>query len=232
MNFSGRSVEAASRVIEIEEVLVPTIASGFRLRAEVGEDLALDVFLLGRRLDDEIAVAELVERVGRRDARERGLAVFLGDQLARDLPRQIAVDGREPGIDAVGRDVVEQNVHSGKRDHMRNAVTHLTGADDADLFDCNAMFSAWPRAAAPGRSLTCVIVAIWPFYDDPALVTTGITPDHCPRFPSSFGKLRQRLIEVGDQAVVGDLEDRRLLVLVDRHDHLGVLHAGEMLDRA
>jgi hypothetical protein len=29
MNFSGRSVEAASRVIEIEEVLVATIASGF-----------------------------------------------------------------------------------------------------------------------------------------------------------------------------------------------------------
>src|SRR5437763_1726052 len=46
------------------------------------------------------------------------------------------------------------------------------------------------------------------------------------------GKLGQRLIEIGDKAIVGDLEDRRLLVLVDRDDHLGILHAGEMLDGA
>src|SRR5262249_3955654 len=43
-------------------------------------------------------------------------------------------------------------------------------------------------------------------------------------FGREFG---EGLVEVGDEAVVGDLEDRRLLVLVDRHDHLGVLHAGE-----
>src|SRR5262245_25597104 len=30
----------------------------------------------------------------------------------------------------------------------------------------------------------------------------------------------QRLVEIGHQAVIGDLEDGRLLVLVDRHDHL------------
>ena len=44
-----------------------------------------------------------------------------------------------------------------------------------------------------------------------------------------FGKLRKRLIEVGDKAIVGDLEDRRLLVLVDRNDDLGVLHAGKVV---
>ena len=95
MNFSGRSVEAASRVIEIDDVLVPTIASRLQRRAELGEDLALDVFLLGRRLDHEIAVAELVERLGRADALERRLAVVLGDALAADLPRHVAVDGGE-----------------------------------------------------------------------------------------------------------------------------------------
>src|SRR3954464_3216280 len=50
-----------------------------------------------------------------------------------------------------------------------------------------------------------------------------------------FAKLRrqfrQRLIKVCYQAVVGDLEDRRLLILVDGDDDLGVLHAREMLDR-
>src|SRR3954454_10876069 len=50
---------------------------------------------------------------------------------------------------------------------------------------------------------------------------------------AEFGRqLRNRLVEVGDQAVIGNLEDRRVLVLVDRDDHLGVLHAGQMLDRA
>src|SRR5277367_6159819 len=47
-----------------------------------------------------------------------------------------------------------------------------------------------------------------------------------------FGQLRNRLIQIRDQAVIGNLEDRRILVLVDRHDHLGIFHAGEMLDSA
>src|ERR1700693_1028019 len=46
------------------------------------------------------------------------------------------------------------------------------------------------------------------------------------------GKLRQCLEQIRHQAVIGHLEDRRLLVLVDRHNDLGVLHAGEMLNGA
>src|SRR5690606_23814413 len=37
---------------------------------------------------------------------------------------------------------------------------------------------------------------------------------------------------VRDQAVIGDLEDRGVLVLVDGDDDLRVLHARQMLDRA
>src|SRR5262249_41931508 len=48
-------------------------------------------------------------------------------------------------------------------------------------------------------------------------------------FGREFG---EGLVEVGDKAVVGNLKDRRLFVLVDRDDHLRVLHAGEVLDRA
>src|ERR1700745_3444679 len=40
-----------------------------------------------------------------------------------------------------------------------------------------------------------------------------------------FGQFGNRLIQVGDQSVVGDLENRRVLILVDRDDHLGILHA-------
>src|SRR5690606_7171777 len=45
-------------------------------------------------------------------------------------------------------------------------------------------------------------------------------------------ELRQDLEQVTDQAEVRDFEDRRLRVLVDRHDGAGVLDAGEVLDGA
>jgi hypothetical protein len=45
-------------------------------------------------------------------------------------------------------------------------------------------------------------------------------------------QLRDNLEQVADEPDVGDLEDRRLLVLVDRDDRLRILHPGEVLDRA
>src|SRR6185295_4636512 len=90
------------------------------------------------------------------------------------------------------------------------------------------MFSAWPRAAAFGRSRTWVIDAMSSYLRRTAPRYHWLLPPLAQR----LGQLGKRLVEIGDQAIVGDLEDRRLLVLVDRHDHLGILHAGEMLDRA
>src|SRR3954453_764239 len=46
------------------------------------------------------------------------------------------------------------------------------------------------------------------------------------------GEFGQDLVEVHDDAEVGELEDRRVRVLVDRDDVLGVLHADLVLDRA
>src|ERR1700727_1301055 len=47
-----------------------------------------------------------------------------------------------------------------------------------------------------------------------------------------LGELRRDLEQVADHAVIGDLEDRRLFVLVDRDDRLRGLHAGAVLDRS
>ena len=58
MNFSGRSVAAPSRVIEIDEVLEASMQYGFRCGVSALEDRALDVFLLGRRLDHQVGLAE------------------------------------------------------------------------------------------------------------------------------------------------------------------------------
>ena len=74
----------------------------FQRRTKRGEDLALDVFVLGRGLDDQIAIAEIVERLGRRDALDRRLPLLVADALAADLARQIAVDGGKTLGDAVG----------------------------------------------------------------------------------------------------------------------------------
>ena len=72
MKRSGRSVAAASRVIEIDEVFVATSASG---RSDMGterrEDLSLGRLVLGRGLDHQVAGAELVEAAGRDDALAR-----------------------------------------------------------------------------------------------------------------------------------------------------------------
>src|SRR4029079_12107912 len=45
-------------------------------------------------------------------------------------------------------------------------------------------------------------------------------------------ELGHELEKIADEAVVGDLEDRRLGILVDRDDRAGVLDAGQVLDRA
>src|SRR6266568_3071973 len=47
-----------------------------------------------------------------------------------------------------------------------------------------------------------------------------------------FGELRHDLEQVAHDAVVRDLEDRRVLVLVDRDDHFRRPHARQMLDRS
>mmetsp|Transcript_154236 Transcript_154236/g.493331 ORF Transcript_154236/g.493331 Transcript_154236/m.493331 type:complete len:242 (-) Transcript_154236:700-1425(-) len=59
--------------------------------------------------------------------------------------------------------------------------------------------------------------------------------NHVPPIPPSSelaGQLRHLVEEVPDEAVVRDLEDRRVGILVDRNDSLGVLHAREVLDGA
>jgi hypothetical protein len=80
---------------------------GLERRTQRRKNLALGLFLLGRRFDHEIAVAELVERLGRGNAFDRRLALFVADALPANLPRQIAADGRQGFGDPVGGDVVQ-----------------------------------------------------------------------------------------------------------------------------
>src|SRR5687768_6891209 len=56
--------------------------------------------------------------------------------------------------------------------------------------------------------------------------------NRCRAFLQFLLQLRQDLEQVADETVIGDLEDRRLGVLVDGDDDARILHAGEVLDGA
>ena len=126
-------------------------------RAEIVKDLALDLFLLDRGLDHQVAVGEPVHGLGGNDPVQRLLAGILGDDLLGDLARQIAVDGRHRRLQPVGGNVVEHHVEPGQRRHMRDAVAHLARADHADLLDHRRHLVISPgttRAIAP--ALPCI----------------------------------------------------------------------------
>ncbi len=133
MNFSGRSVEAASRVIEIDDVLLATSVSRLQRRAELREDLALDLFLLGRGFDHQIAIGQTVVGFDRADQLERRLLLLLGDALTADLAGHVAVDRGQRLLEARGRDIVDHDRDPGQRADMGDTVAHLARADDPDL---------------------------------------------------------------------------------------------------
>ena len=53
-----------------------------------------------------------------------------------------------------------------------------------------------------------------------------------PPRADELGQLRHDLVQVADDAEVGELEDRRVRILVDRDDHARALHPDLVLDRA
>ncbi len=154
-------------MIEIDEVLVPTMASGL----SDGQRLAKIC-----RLTSSFSVAASITRsqspkssklsAGAMLA-ERGLALLLGDALARDLPRHVAVDGRDAGLDAVGRDIVEQDVEAGQRADMGDAAAHLTGADHADGVDDMRLLGARRRTFSDFTHGRVFVLSRASLYADP-----------------------------------------------------------------
>src|SRR5579864_5964715 len=179
------------------------------MRYELLEDIALDVLALGRRLDDEVAIVKDAI-VGRRgDALQRRLLFFFFDTPTRDLAGDVAIDCRDRALERIAADIGDAHNVARERAHMGDAVPHLSGPDDADRIDrirnglCHGK-----------RYLSCAPLAIGQFLSQ-------------LRF-----ERRYDLEQIADKPIIGDLEDGRFLVFVDGDDDLGILHAGEMLDRA
>ena len=123
-------------------------------RAQRGEDLALDVFLLDRGLDDEVAVGERIDGRRRRDAPERRLPLAFADGVFRHLARHVAVDGGDAGLDPLLRNVVERDIEAREGAHMGDAAAHLTGADDAYPVNVHVRPLAF-RAIPPNAPRRC-----------------------------------------------------------------------------
>src|SRR5580692_12325810 len=85
------------------------------------------------------------------------------------------------------------------------------------------------RLRSLGRSLTSTILA-YLRYPEPYLVISGRGFRSALDFVELTGELRQRRIEIRHQSIIGDLKDRRFLILVDRDDDFRIFHAGEMLN--
>ncbi len=93
MKRSGRSVAAASRVIEIDEVLEATIADGFRCGTSCLKISRLTCLALGGGLDDDVAFAEPCHSRWRSSMRASAAClVLLLDLAARNLAAEVAVD--------------------------------------------------------------------------------------------------------------------------------------------
>ena len=177
MKRSGRSVDDASRVIEIDDVLEAMIASGFSDAHRSANILRLMSSFSAADLDHDVATRHGVEFFRRLDERQRVFAGVLSDRFLGDLLRHIAVDGRHAGLDAIARHVVQHHGIARQRADMGNAVAHLPGADHPDTLNIQRHVfvrsmrrpGSWPRF----RYL-CPLVPLQ-FYDEPPDDTTGGT---------------------------------------------------------
>src|SRR5215472_3521573 len=223
MKRSGRSVVEASRVIEIEEVFEAINASGFKIAQRSWKIL---------RLTSSFSTALSTTRSQSARSSSSSVSVIrpIALALASSLMTFLATcRDRWPLMVAIP-------------DFSRSAETSLsTTSKPASAATCAMPLPIWPAPITP----SFLITAIFSSTGTAAHITPAPNKLHRPDFAhlagalNSFSELAELrgqfgngLVEIRDQAVVGHLEDRRVLVFVDRHDDLGVLHAGEMLDGA
>ena len=137
MKRSGRSVLAASRVMEIDEGIGRQQRGGLEVRRERPEDPALDVLLLGRRLDGNVDIGEGGEIARGVDTAHRGVPRGLIDRPLGDLPVEVVADAGQRLAERVFLGVAQHHLHPRHRADLRNAAAHLPGPDDSDALDCH-----------------------------------------------------------------------------------------------
>src|SRR4029450_12415523 len=231
MKCSGRSVAEASRVIEIDDVFVPTMASAL----STGQRLAKIA-----RLVSSFSVATSMMRsqsakASSVSAGEMRLSAACGSSSVMRL--RVTWRAMLPLIVAM-----PALIRSAERSLSltSNPASALTWAMPlpicpAPITPILRMGNAMLSERARGRSLTSIMF-VRLFYADPARDTTlpwsHVSCCSTVKFVEVSRQLRQRLRESRDRPVIGELQDRRLFILVDRHNYFRILHAAEMLNRS
>ena len=108
---------------------------GRRQAIERDEQRALGLDRFDDRLDGEIDRGQRVERIGQRQARQRGVAIGGGELALLDELGEALLDALARAIEGRRGRVVEQHVEAGLREHLGDAEAHGAGADDADAAD-------------------------------------------------------------------------------------------------
>src|SRR5579863_7581102 len=112
------------------------------------------------------------------------------------------------------------------RDRLRSICARARSSASG-LISCST-------TSKPASAQTCAMpLPIWPAPTTPMRLSASSAIARPLLLPArELGvELGQDLEQVADEAVIGDLENRRFLVLVDRDDDLRILHAREVLDR-
>src|SRR5262245_43290321 len=232
MKRSGRSVAEASRVMEIDDVLVPSTASGLRtgqrsvkiLRLTSSFSVAVSMTRSHSPRASTVSAAWMRASAALRSS---SLITFLATWRAM-LPLMVAM----PAL-------------------MRSGATSFSSTSKPASEQTWAMpLPIWPAPITPTlrmlsfmtsvRCTTPATVARFRCSAIDVVLRRSAGSDYrgarhrlrAAELGEFLLQLRQGLEQVGDQPVIRDLEDRGFLVLVDGDDDLGILHAGQVLDGA
>ena len=114
-----------------------------QILAQVLENLFFDLFVLGRRLDHQLATLEALVILAGGDPIQGLFLVVFGNLLAGDPAVHALFDAAFGFFDDIGIGVHQVHVKPGDGAYVGNALTHLAAADDADLFKIHSHFSTF-----------------------------------------------------------------------------------------
>ena len=142
---SGPGVSAPIAVTGSEEVLLARIASGPQASASAGEQLPLQVEVLGRGLDHQVAAGQPGDVGDRLEAPARLLGLLGAPHLAPDALAERLDDPLRARLQRRRVGVLDQRLVAAEAGELGDPRAHRPGADDADPLDGH-------RSAAGGGS--------------------------------------------------------------------------------
>ena len=126
---------AASRVIEIDEVLLAKMVSGRQTGASARKTAAFASKLSVTAFDSDVGRGQVSQLNGGFQAGERLPPCFLGEAPFLHVARESFDDPRRPALQKLRGSIGEHHRESCAQHHVGNPVAHLPRANYAHDFD-------------------------------------------------------------------------------------------------